>query len=103
MATFAKLPISGTHSIIGAVVGFTVVLKGFTPLNGKTLTTIVLSWLISPILSGVISIFICLFIMKFIVDKVRKLRSTIYAQFDFRFSLRKLKAIFSPFFSKFIY
>ncbi|KAF8785947.1 Sodium-dependent phosphate transporter 1-A like protein [Argiope bruennichi] len=36
-ATFLKLPISGTHSIIGAVLGFTFVAKGFRGIYWKTL------------------------------------------------------------------
>ncbi|XP_074593540.1 na[+]-dependent inorganic phosphate cotransporter type III [Brevipalpus obovatus] len=69
LATFAKLPVSGTHSIIGAVLGFTLVIKGFNGLLWDTLVAIILSWFISPLLSGIISVFICYFIMKLIVEK----------------------------------
>ncbi|KAG8185409.1 hypothetical protein JTE90_018629 [Oedothorax gibbosus] len=37
VATLLRLPISGTHSIVGAVLGFTFVAKGFRGIHWKTL------------------------------------------------------------------
>lgn len=37
VATFIGLPISGTHSIVGAIVGFSIVAKGFKSVNLRKL------------------------------------------------------------------
>ena len=57
LATFTSMPVSTTHSIIGAVVGATAVGIGFAQLNWDFdggLTAIIASWFISPVMSGLI-------------------------------------------------
>ncbi|GBM46121.1 Sodium-dependent phosphate transporter 1-A [Araneus ventricosus] len=69
VATFFRWPISGTHSIIGAVVGFAVVARGFMGIKWKMLGKIVASWFLSPVLSGLISSAIFLLVKKLILSK----------------------------------
>ncbi|MFL2558144.1 MAG: phosphate permease [Candidatus Thioglobus sp. MED-G25] len=54
-ATRFGLPISTTHSIVGAIVGFGVVSIGPEVVNWGKIGQIVLSWLTSPLLAGVIA------------------------------------------------
>ncbi|ODM92403.1 Sodium-dependent phosphate transporter 1-A [Orchesella cincta] len=69
MATFLKMPISGTHSIVGAVLGFSIVARGLDGINWLTLGKIVGSWFVSPVLSGLVSSSIFVLIRKFILSK----------------------------------
>ncbi|MCA9508165.1 MAG: inorganic phosphate transporter [Myxococcales bacterium] len=67
-ATFRGLPVSTTHSIVGAVLGFAIMRGGWGEINFSQLGAIFSSWLISPILGGIIA-FLCLrFILRFIID-----------------------------------
>ncbi|XP_067123024.1 sodium-dependent phosphate transporter 1-B-like [Centruroides vittatus] len=69
IATFFRLPISGTHSIVGAVVGFTLVSRGFYGVQWRSIGMIVASWFLSPVLSGIFSTAIFLGIQFFILKK----------------------------------
>ncbi len=48
-------PVSTTHSIVGAIVGFAVVGVGVDSVHWGQLGTIVSSWIISPVLAGIVS------------------------------------------------
>uniref|UniRef100_A0A6A7FQL5 Sodium-dependent phosphate transporter 1-B-like isoform X3 n=1 Tax=Hirondellea gigas TaxID=1518452 RepID=A0A6A7FQL5_9CRUS len=69
VATSLSLPISGTHTIVGATVGFSLYARGFQGVNWYTFAKIVLSWFVSPIMSGFISAFIFLIVRNFILRK----------------------------------
>jgi PiT family inorganic phosphate transporter len=45
-------PVSTTHTIVGAIVGFAVVSAGFSAVHWDKVGTIVASWVVSPVLSG---------------------------------------------------
>ena len=48
-------PVSTTHSIVGAIVGFSVVAVGFESVKWAKIGIIVGSWVISPIFSGIVA------------------------------------------------
>jgi PiT family inorganic phosphate transporter len=48
-------PVSTTHSIVGAIVGFAVIALGVNSVEWEQVATIVASWIISPLTAGVIA------------------------------------------------
>lgn len=68
-ASFLKLPISGTHCIVGATIGFSLVAKGQQGVKWLELLRIVASWFLSPLLSGVMSAVLFYFVRMFILQK----------------------------------
>lgn len=68
VATALKMPISGTHSIIGATIGFSVVLKGWHSVEWLNLLGIVGSWFVSPFFAGLISTTLYVIIFKTIIN-----------------------------------
>uniref|UniRef100_A0A7N8XW38 Phosphate transporter n=1 Tax=Mastacembelus armatus TaxID=205130 RepID=A0A7N8XW38_9TELE len=68
-ASFLKLPISGTHCIVGATIGFSLVAKGQQGVQWLELLRIVGSWFLSPLLSGIMSGIVFYFVRMFILRK----------------------------------
>ncbi len=54
-ATWKSLPVSTTHSIVGAMIGFGIMAGGFSVINWPKLMAVVASWVISPVFSMVIA------------------------------------------------
>ncbi|XP_063979518.1 sodium-dependent phosphate transporter 2 [Diachasmimorpha longicaudata] len=67
LATALRLPISGTHSIVGATVGFSLVCRGTRGVRWMALANIAASWFASPMMSGLVSVGIFWLIQKFIL------------------------------------
>ena len=68
-ATWKSLPVSTTHSIVGAMIGFGIMAGGFTVINWGKLFAVVLSWIISPLFSVVIAYLIFKIIVRLILSK----------------------------------
>ena len=49
------MPISGTHTVIGALIGAGIVAIGADEVSWTRLGSIMVSWVVSPLLSGIIS------------------------------------------------
>ncbi|XP_072913129.1 sodium-dependent phosphate transporter 1-like [Hemitrygon akajei] len=69
LASFLKLPISGTHCIVGATIGFCLVATGAYGVKWLQLLKIVASWFISPLLSGIMSAAVFYLVRCFILRK----------------------------------
>lgn len=69
IASFLRLPISGTHCIVGSTIGFSLVAIGTKGVQWMELVKIVASWFISPLLSGFMSGVLFLLIRIFILKK----------------------------------
>jgi len=54
-ATYLALPVSTTHSIVGAVVGFGILSVGAGPISWGKIISIVTSWVVSPVAGAVIA------------------------------------------------
>lgn len=52
LSTFKGLPVSSSHSIVGSIIGATMVATGSDAVNWVQIQLIVLSWFISPVLAG---------------------------------------------------
>ncbi|CAH0722518.1 unnamed protein product, partial [Brenthis ino] len=79
LATALRLPVSGTHSVVGATVGFTLTAKGPIGVRWSTLGAIVLSWFISPALSGAVSATLYWLVRRFILRAAQPLSAGLQA------------------------
>jgi PiT family inorganic phosphate transporter len=68
-ATWKSLPVSTTHSIVGAIIGFGIMAGGFSVINWGKLAAVVISLVISPVFSLIISFLMFKFIIKIIISR----------------------------------
>ena len=61
-------PVSTTHSIVGAIVGFAVAGMGMDAVNWAKIGSIVASWLVSPLVGGTIALLLMMSIRKLIIN-----------------------------------
>lgn len=94
VATFFKLPISGTHTIVGATVGFSLCARGFNGVNWITFGKIVASWFVSPVLSGIMSGALYILLNQLIFKKEKPLEPGLKA-LPFIYGITLLVNVFS--------
>jgi len=68
-------PVSTTHTIVGAIVGFAVVGMGMDAVNWGKIGSIVASWLVSPLIGGSIAYVLMLSIRKLIINTENPFRN----------------------------
>jgi PiT family inorganic phosphate transporter len=61
-------PVSTTHTIVGAIVGFAIVGLGADAVKWAEVGNIVASWVVSPVLSGALAFFLFRSVQKLILD-----------------------------------
>lgn len=69
IATLFGLPVSTTHAIVGAVIGFGMVVLGFEAIRWGNVGNIAMSWVISPIGGGIASYTVFRIIRRTIFEK----------------------------------
>jgi PiT family inorganic phosphate transporter len=75
VATRYGLPISTTHSIVGAIVGFGAVGLGWEAVAWAKVGQIALSWLTSPLIGGLLAYLIFSLIRRVILDRDRPMQN----------------------------
>jgi PiT family inorganic phosphate transporter len=62
-------PVSTTHSIVGAIVGFAAVGLGIGSVHWGSVAVIVLGWVLSPVVAGIVAYVIFSSVQHFILDR----------------------------------
>jgi len=76
-ASYLGWPVSTTHSIVGAVVGFGVVAGGVDAINWSKVLSVVMSWIVSPLMGG----FVAFILFRFLTNQVfRRRNPLLYAK-----------------------
>ena len=69
LATWAEMPVSSTHSIVGGMLGFGIIAGGPGVVHWVRVFEIVASWVISPFFSAVLGFIMFTIIRKFILER----------------------------------
>jgi PiT family inorganic phosphate transporter len=75
VASMMGWPVSTTHSIVGALVGFAAVGIGVDAVNWGKVGTIVASWVVSPVMAGTISFGLFMSVQKLILNTSEPFRN----------------------------
>lgn len=69
LSTWKEMPISTTHSIIGALMGFGIIAGGIGSVNWLKIGSVAASWILSPVFGCIIAFFVFKIIVKLIFAK----------------------------------
>ena len=69
LSTWKEMPISTTHSIIGALMGFGIIAGGVSSVNWLKIGSVAASWVLSPVFGCIIAFFVFKIIVKLIFAK----------------------------------
>lgn len=83
-SSFSGMPISGTHTVVGALLGTGLSAAGASTLNWTKLGMIVISWVLSPFLAGVLAFLQMILVSKFTMNST---------QYTFRTRLAAMQVI----------
>jgi len=75
LATWKEMPISTTHSIVGALIGFGIVCGGVSCINWGKVGSVVASWVLSPVVGCILAFIIFKIIVKLIFAKEKPVKS----------------------------
>ena len=73
ISIFRKTPVSGSHSMVGAIFGYGMVYAGLIHIKWNSLLIIALSWISSPLLGALIGFIFFYFLRTLLLEKVRSL------------------------------
>jgi len=68
IATRLGWPVSTTHSIVGAIVGFGIIAIGFEAIHWSKVGSIAMSWVVSPVMAGAIGFALFISVQKLILN-----------------------------------
>ena len=77
IASFKGWPVSTTHSIVGALVGFGIAGVGVSAVNWAKIGQIAASWVISPVVGGIIAFVLTMSIQRLILRRDRPFESAV--------------------------
>jgi PiT family inorganic phosphate transporter len=75
ISTWREMPISTTHSIIGALMGFGIIAGGMSSVNWGKVGFVAASWVLSPIAGCILAFFVFKIIVKLIFAQDRPVKS----------------------------
>ena len=73
LATLVGAPVSTTHAVVGGVVGAGIAAAGFSFIAWPVILTIVVSWVVSPVMGGVIAAALLALIGSTITNRIDKI------------------------------